>query len=315
VPPTVTTAISPVSVAQNAAPTTVDLAANFGSADIVDGNSTVTMNTSSGPINLTLFDQSAPQTVANFVDYVESGAYNNSIFHRTANLAAPPSPPSPPPPPQLIVQGGGFALQQSPTNITTIAAGPMIQNEFSATNPDAPNTIAMAKQGGNPNSATNEFFFNVGDNSTTLGSTNNGGFTVFGKLADNTTSTTSLNALAAIPTIDESSSGASAAVKGALNTLPLSNFTTANDPNFPGDSTAANYALITTATVSQKDALTYSVVSNTNPSLVATSFVPNHPEQLQLTYTASMSGSATIVIRATNKNGQSVTQSFTVTVT
>jgi len=311
--PTVRTAIAPVSVMHNAAPTTLDLAANFGDPDIVDGNTTVAMNTSSGTINLTLDDQSAPQTVQNFVDYIVNGAYNSSIFHRLANLTSMSQVSSSLPP--QILQGGGFALSQNPTSINPITAGPQIANEFNATNADVPDTIAMAKTASGPNTATNQFFFNLVNNSTTLGGSNNGGFTVFGKLADSTTSTATLSALSQVPTFDESSSGAMATVQSALTNIPLSNFSGGtNDPHFPADTTPSNYAEINTVTVSQKDALTYSVTNNTNSALVTTSFLPNHPEQLQLTFTANMTGVASITVKATNKNGQSVSQTFNVTV-
>jgi hypothetical protein len=149
------------------------------------------------------------------------------------------------------------------------------------------------------------------DNSTSLGAGNGGGYAVFGT----TTSTNTLTALSGIPTFNQSNSSASAAVKSALTNLPLSNYTgTNNDPNFPTNSAAANYALISSVSVSQTDALTYSIVSNSNPGLVTPTFVENHPEQLQLSYAANQTGTATIVVKATDKAGLSVTQTFTVTV-
>jgi cyclophilin family peptidyl-prolyl cis-trans isomerase len=296
--PTVTTPISNVSVAQNAANTTLNLAANFGAPTIVDGNTTVTLNTSSGPINLSLLDKTAPQTVANFVDYINNGSYNNSIFHRLANLSGSGTP--------QILQGGGFALQQNPTNITSIPQGPTVANEFNAAHPDVAGTIAMAKLGGDPNSATNQFFFNLTDNSQTLGASNNGGFTVFGSVAD-ATSNTNLTTLSQIPVFDQSQ------FNSALNTIPLTFFTHGNnDTGFPGDTTAQNYALINSVTLHQNDTLTYRVTGNTNPGLV-TATVSN--EHLTLAYTHNMSGTAVITVQATNKAGQSVMQSFTVTVT
>ena len=62
--------------------TQFDLAGNFSDANIQD--SLVRFDTSSGPIFVELFDQQAPRTVANFLDYVTTNAYNNSIFHRSA---------------------------------------------------------------------------------------------------------------------------------------------------------------------------------------------------------------------------------------
>ncbi|HEX5470284.1 MAG TPA: peptidylprolyl isomerase, partial [Lacipirellulaceae bacterium] len=63
-----------------------------------------------------------------------------------------------------------------------LTANPTVQNEYnnSPARPNVAGTIAMAKLGGDPNSASNQYFFNLEDNSTTLGSQNNGGYTVFG---------------------------------------------------------------------------------------------------------------------------------------
>jgi cyclophilin family peptidyl-prolyl cis-trans isomerase len=300
--PTVSTPINDVSVARNAADTTLDLAANFTDPDIVDGNTTVTLNTSSGPINLTLLDRTAPQTVANFVDYVNNGSYNNSIFHRLANLGGSGAP--------QIIQGGGFALQTDPTtmavtNITSIPQGPAVANEFNANHPDTVGTIAMAKLGGNPNSATNQFFFNLTDNSQTLGGSNNGGFTVFGNV--DATGQSTLNTLVQLDSVSDQSQ-----FNGAFNTIPLPFFQHGNnDPNFPTDTTAQNYDVINSVTLHQNDALTYHVMSNTNPGLV-TATVTN--ERLTLHYTPNMSGTAVITVQATDKAGNTTQATFRVNV-
>jgi cyclophilin family peptidyl-prolyl cis-trans isomerase len=316
--PVVTHPVSPISVSQNATPMTVDLAAHFGDPDIVDGNTTVTMNTSSGPINLTLFDASAPQSVANFVDYAQSGTYTNSFFHRLANLSQQMGTQVNSANPPQILQGGGFTVTQStPTTLNSPTTAPGIANEFISTNPDVVNTIAMARTS-SPNSATDQFFFNLTDNSSALGQGNGGGFAVFGKLADTTTSSSTLSTLSQVPTFNESTSGgsgASASVRGALTNIPLSSFTGGtNDANFPNDTTAANYEVINSVTVAQKDALTYSIVSNSAPNLVTPTFVASHGEQLTLTFAANQTGTAIIVVKATNKNGLNVNTTITVTI-
>jgi len=123
--------------------------------------------------------------VVNFLNYVAQGSYNNDIFHRLDT--------SPP-----VLQGGGFTFQTDPSRIIPVEVNPAIKNEFSASHPDAIGTIAMAKQGGNADSATSQFFFNLADNSTTLGANNNGGFTVFGQVASGADMRI-LNTLAAFP--------------------------------------------------------------------------------------------------------------------
>ena len=61
---------------------------------IAAGATTVRLQTNLGAIDITLFDNAAPRTVANFLAYVNSGAYSNSFFHRSVD--------------NFIIQGGGF---------------------------------------------------------------------------------------------------------------------------------------------------------------------------------------------------------------
>ncbi|MEO7649508.1 MAG: peptidylprolyl isomerase, partial [Bryobacteraceae bacterium] len=125
---------------------------------------TVRFNTTLGNIDVTLLTAAAPRTVANFLTYVNRGAFNNSIFHRS--------------PPGFVIQGGGYQWQN---NLVEIPSDPPIRNEYSTSNTRG--TLAMAKLGGMPNSATNQWFFNLGDNSRNLNNTN-GGYTVFGRISN-----------------------------------------------------------------------------------------------------------------------------------
>ncbi len=137
--------------------------------------------TNIGNIDVTLTPAAAPLTVANFLAYVDSSAYKNSIIHRSV--------------PQFVIQGGGYQLVDGvPTPITAL---PNVVNEYNV--PNTRGTIAMAKVGGDPNSANSQWFFNLVDNTSTLDTTNNGGFTVFGKVtAPN--SLTIMDRIAALPT-------------------------------------------------------------------------------------------------------------------
>lgn len=126
---------------------------------------TVRMKTNLGDIDVELLPDRAPQTVANFLRYLERGAYNNTMFHRSVA--------------NFIIQTGGYTLSNN--SFVAIAQDPAVRNEFGVSNTRG--TIAMAKLGNNPNSATNQFFFNLGDNSGNLDS-QNGGFTVFGRVAN-----------------------------------------------------------------------------------------------------------------------------------
>jgi uncharacterized protein (TIGR03437 family) len=124
---------------------------------------TVRFSTSLGDIDVQLLPDSAPKTVANFMNYVNRGAYNSSIFHRSA--------------PGFVIQGGGFTWTASLPS--AIAADAPVVNEYNVSNTRG--TLAMAKTAAGPNTATNQWFFNLADNSSNLNN-QNGGFTVFGKV-------------------------------------------------------------------------------------------------------------------------------------
>lgn len=112
-----------------------------------------------------LFDEIAPITVANFLDIVNRGDYNNTFFHRLA--------------PGFVLQGGGFKTPFSSTATVPVPTVEPIINEFSVSNTRG--TIAMARLGGDPNSATTQWFFNLANSNTFLDDVD-GGFTVFGRL-------------------------------------------------------------------------------------------------------------------------------------
>lgn len=126
----------------------------------------VRLHTVLGPVDIDLLDAEAPLTVANFLGYVRSGAYANSFIHRSM--------------PGFVIQGGGYTWADA-GGYAKVPAGPAVKNEFSSTRSNVRGTIAMAKVGGNPDSATTEWFFNLADNSSNL-DRQNGGFTVFGRV-------------------------------------------------------------------------------------------------------------------------------------
>ncbi len=129
----------------------------------------VNIETNHGPIVLELDDQKAPNTVANFVNYVNAGHYNGTIFHRVI--------------PGFMVQGGGFepGLRQKPTQAP-------IQNEAGNGLKNDKYTVAMARTN-DPHSATAQFFINVADNAFLNHSAPSGqgwGYAVFGKVTEGT---------------------------------------------------------------------------------------------------------------------------------
>lgn len=141
------------------------------------------VNLYAGDIDVELYDKDKPITVNNFIRLIEAGAFQNGFFHRVET--------------GFVLQGGSYqTILPYLTNVVappfgniyqTSSFGP-ITNEFkvgkfySNTN----GTIAMSKTS-DPNSATSGFFFNLGNNSTSLDNTNNsGGFTVFGHVLRDT---------------------------------------------------------------------------------------------------------------------------------
>ena len=104
----------------------------------------VKLHTNFGTIVLELDAAKAPETVKNFIAYVEAGHYNNTIFHRVID--------------GFMIQGGGFepGMQQKPTSVP-------IQNEATNGLKNDRYTIAMARTG-DPHSATAQFFINTVDN-------------------------------------------------------------------------------------------------------------------------------------------------------
>src|SRR5579884_86288 len=295
--PFVKTAIANFAVPLNSSSTSIDLASHFSDPDL--STSQVTLNIRGVPIQVTLFDAQAPQTVANFYDYINSGAYNNTIFHRLVT--------------GFVLQGGGFKFSQSGSTgqLTPVTALQAVPNEFGASN--VAGTLAMAKLGGDPNSATDQFFFNLGDNSSNLDN-QNGGFTVFAKLTDPTQLQTIIDDFVtpAHLVTESSSSNPSLSFTDSPADFPVYNGYAANDPNFPSDANAANFLVLNSVTVdSRPESLTYSIVSNSNSSLVTASLTN---ERLNLSYANGQSGTATITVRATDQFGATADATFTVTV-
>ncbi len=130
-------------------------------------NPVACFDTNMGNFCAELFETQTPGTTANFLNYVNSGTYTNSVLHRSI--------------PGFIIQGGGFKVAASENGIVSTAVGtfPPIANEFKISNTRG--TLAMAKVEGDPNSATSQWFVNLADNSANLDN-QNGGFTVFGRV-------------------------------------------------------------------------------------------------------------------------------------
>lgn len=106
---------------------------------------TVVLHTNLGPITLELDPQKAPSTVENFMEYVNQGFYENTIFHRVIN--------------GFMIQGGGFEPAMRAKK-----GLPPIRNEANIGLKNKTGTISMARTN-DPHSASSQFFINVNDNS------------------------------------------------------------------------------------------------------------------------------------------------------
>ena len=124
----------------------------------------VEFQTSQGNFQVNLFDQTTPNTVDNFLKYIDEEHYTNSVIHRVS--------------PNFVVQGGGFKFEGD-WPLTRIETNSPVVNEPTYSN--VKGTIAMAKLANNPNSATDQWFFNLANNASNL-DLQNGGFTVFGQV-------------------------------------------------------------------------------------------------------------------------------------
>ncbi|MFI4860323.1 MAG: peptidylprolyl isomerase [Phycisphaerales bacterium JB063] len=129
----------------------------------------VQVDTPLGSFTIQMYDDTAPGTVTNFLNYVADGDFDDSFFHRML--------------PGFVVQGGGFTYTDAGVN--AVPTDPAIVNEFGASNTRG--TLAMAKLPGDPDSATSGWFINLADNGVN-GSLpdhldqQNGGFTVFAEV-------------------------------------------------------------------------------------------------------------------------------------
>ena len=129
----------------------------------------VILHTNHGDIGIELDAQRAPKTVANFLEYVRAGHFDNTLFHRVID--------------GFMIQGGGFGqdFKQKPTRTP-------IENEAANGLKNARYSVAMARTG-DPHSATAQFFINVADNdflNHRSRDANGWGYCVFGRVVSGT---------------------------------------------------------------------------------------------------------------------------------
>ncbi|HTJ78017.1 MAG TPA: peptidylprolyl isomerase [Rariglobus sp.] len=243
----------------------------------------VQLSTGYGKINVEMLADDAPNTVTNFLSYVNSGAYNSTLFHRSI--------------PGFVLQTGGYFLDNGGVVTPTVTTG-TVDNEFDVSNTRG--TLAMAKVDGDPDSATSQWFFNLADNSTNLDS-QNGGFTVFARVLG--TGMTVVDTIAALQSYD---------VTGFLgddfSQTPLQNVQNGQQNLYINNLVliySAQVVPICPSTQGGPSVITFGVES-TNPT-AAPAFVSGHTLNLP-----KATATAAITVRAEDSNGNGAESTFIV---
>jgi len=252
--PTVQTPLANTSVPMNTGIPATDLTTTFTVPGVTNAIVQMQMawgTANKGTVNIQMAPASAPNTVTNFLNYVNAGTYTNTVVHRSI-VGTPPAGFS-------IIQGGEF---QWPA-FGTVATNAPINMEFSLANTRG--TIAMARTSA-LNSATSGWFFNVIDNTGVFNSGNQ--YAAFGTVIGS--GMTVVDAVNALPTYDATS------LNAAFTNYPLSGYT--NPPGYVN----ANSVRVTNALVVPlfPSTLVVDVTSSSTTSNIVT--VSNPPAGFQV---------------------------------
>jgi peptidyl-prolyl cis-trans isomerase A (cyclophilin A) len=211
----------------------------------IDPNSAVVMDTSLGEVTVQLYDD-MPITTANFLSYVTSGAYNGTIFHRTATQSSSGI---------GIVQGGGFAPSTLVgTGVTQIPTNAPITNEWTANHPNNAGTIAMARTSQSLDSATSQFYFNTTDNPALDDAADNNQYADFGDV---------IRGLGIIDTVNNLSTSNSVGVYDSNgNPIEVTNSdgSSSQETINPPETSSGGYVTINSAT--EEDSMTITLGPN-----------------------------------------------------
>lgn len=257
------------------------LAGTFTDAE---AESAVRVTTSLGAMDFILFNNATPATVNNFMSYVNANRYTGVAFHRSV--------------PGFVIQAGGFKGTGTGSQFTSVVTSPAVINEPGLSN--LRGTIAMAKVGGDPNSATSQFFVNTSDSNAPNLDTQNGGFTVFGRVA-----------------------GSGMTVVDAINALPRATYslllnggsTGTSFENFPMNAPTAPTVMdqtkvVNILSVASIPTLSYGITGNTQPQVASASIVNG-----ELRLTGLRGGQTTITVTATDLDNLSTSQQIAVNLT
>jgi cyclophilin family peptidyl-prolyl cis-trans isomerase len=276
--PATTQALPAQTFAAGSAAATLDLKNHFTLPNVT--GQIAQIDTVRGKFNIELLATDAPKTVTNFLSYVNKGAYTNTLFHRSV--------------PGFVIQAGGYGVVGS--SISLIPQDAQAVNEFKI--PNTRGTLAMAKLGSGPNTATNQWFVNLADNRANLDN-QNGGFTVFARVLG--TGMSVPDNIAALPVFDAST----ALNDSAFTALPL----TTNTLNAQTLILVNSIKVIPVYPAAAGDTavLSFSVV-NPEPTIVTAAVAGS-----TLTLTPGTGGSVTLTVRATDVNGNIAESTLRVT--
>jgi peptidyl-prolyl cis-trans isomerase A (cyclophilin A) len=277
----------------------IDTTAQFSVTGVTVQGTVVEMATQAGTgssvrsLFLELYDQAipgrsaAPISTANFLSYVNTGAYDSSIFHRATDFAGDAGP-------AKFLQGGGFTADaEGWGNVATVAP---INLEWAANRPNAKGTISYARTS-DVNSATSGFFFNVVANPSFDAVGNQ--YAAFGRVVGDGQAI--LDSYAALRRVNAS------AVTPAFATLPVSSVDGITYQNLPD-----RLVTVLSAGVVASPATAFGLTATSSAPTIA-SVVVDAAGKLQLAV-GQTRGTATITVTGTDLSGASVQDTFTVAV-
>ena len=277
--PTLVTTLPNQTLKLNAPPLTLDLTSYFSIPSVT--GPIVQFNTILGSYNAELYTSAAPINAANFLSYVNAGSYTNSFIDRSV--------------PGFVVQGGSYDIVSG--SIAAIPTSAPVVLEYNL--PNALGTLAAARTSV-LNSATSAWYINTVDNSTNLGPTNAGGYTVFGRILG--TGMTVVNAIASLPVYNVNS--------GQFPNLPVYNYNSTS-----GSLTTSNLVMVNSITqipmfptpTAKTAVLTWNI-SSSNPATALATLSGS-----TLNISALSAGTSLITVTASDTNGNVAQGSFTVT--
>lgn len=255
----------------------VDLRNHFGLPGVT--GQVVQFVTNLGRINVELHTAEAPRHVANFLSYVSSKEYDNSLIHRIDTLGAQVP---------AIVQGGRLLVGPFTPTPPAISKGDPVPLEYRL--PNVRGTLAAARSSDALIGHANEWFFNTIDNSATLGPAAQGGYTVFGRVLGG--GMTVVDAIAQVPTFDLKADG--------LDRFPLRNFSSTQTQLTPANLvvvSAVRVVPIYPAVQGDPTAVLSFTASSSAPSIVSAQVVG-----ATLKLTPLTPGTANVTVQARDAN-------------